>query len=159
MEAKGFVPNLERVLLAVDKSPNGQFTAHIAGLMAGSRGVPITLLPLDGASQKPSESKAEENNVIDEIIRRGASSGATRSKDDEPISVEVTVRPPQESTHGEAIKTEAKRGYDLLFIGLDKMKTPTGAFNSKVDEIAAAFEGPIATVVAQGKQLEEPSSK
>src|SRR5262249_32950253 len=31
-EAKEFVPNLERLLLAVDESPNGQFASHIAGL-------------------------------------------------------------------------------------------------------------------------------
>src|SRR5256885_10985122 len=32
-EAKGFVSNLERLLLAVDNSPNGKFTSHIAGLI------------------------------------------------------------------------------------------------------------------------------
>jgi hypothetical protein len=35
---------LERLLLAVDESENGKFTAHIAGLIAGSRGMPITVL-------------------------------------------------------------------------------------------------------------------
>src|ERR1700681_4084731 len=44
-EAKGFVPNLERLLLVVDESPNGKLTAHIAGLIASRRGVPITVLP------------------------------------------------------------------------------------------------------------------
>ena len=159
MEAKEFVPNLERLLLAVDNGPNGQFTSHIAGLVAGSRGMPITVLPLDGANQKPSENKeAESEHVIDEIIR-AAASGATRSMSDEPTSVEVTIRPALEPTHEEAITIEAKKGYDLLFIGLEKMKTPSGAFNSRIDEIAAAFEGPMATVMAQGKQLEEPTSK
>src|SRR4029077_17160110 len=32
LEAKEFVPNLERLLLVVDNSANGQFTSHIAGL-------------------------------------------------------------------------------------------------------------------------------
>ena len=159
MEAKEFVPNLERLLLAVDNGPNGQFTSHIAGLVAGSRGMPITVLPLDGANQKPSENKeAEREHVIDEIIR-AAASGATRSMSDEPTSVEVTIRPALEPTHQEAITIEAKKGYDLLFIGLEKMKTPSGAFNSRIDEIAAAFEGPMATVMAQGKQLKEPTPK
>ena len=159
MEAKEFVPNLERLLLAVDNGPNGQFTSHIAGLVAGSRGMPITVLPLDGANQKPSENKeAESEHVIDEIIK-AAASGATRSMSDEPTSVEVTIRPALEPTHQEAITIEAKKGYDLLFIGLEKMKTPSGAFNSRIDEIAAAFEGPMATVMAQGKQLKEPTPK
>ena len=35
MEAKGFVPNLERLLLAVDGSANGQFATRIGGMIAG----------------------------------------------------------------------------------------------------------------------------
>jgi hypothetical protein len=46
LAAKEFVPNLERLLLAVDHGANGQFTSHIAGLVAGRRGMPITVLPL-----------------------------------------------------------------------------------------------------------------
>src|SRR6185312_8190914 len=43
-EAKGFMPNVERLLLAVDDSPNGKFAAHLTGLLAGRRGTPTTLL-------------------------------------------------------------------------------------------------------------------
>ena len=158
MEAREFVPNLERLLLAVDNGPNGQFTSHIAGLVAGSRGMPITVLPLDGANQKPSEDKeAESEHVIDEIVK-AAASGATKSISADP-SVDVTIRPVLEPTHDQAVMIEAKKGYDLLFIGLEKMKTPSGAFHSRIDQIAAAFEGPMATIMAQGKQLEEPTSK
>src|SRR5580704_3122741 len=45
LEAKGFVPNLERLLLVVDESPNGAFASHIAGLIASRRGLPTTILP------------------------------------------------------------------------------------------------------------------
>src|SRR5436190_16349002 len=41
-EADGFVSNFERLLLAIDESPNGKFASHLAGLLAGSRGIPIT---------------------------------------------------------------------------------------------------------------------
>src|SRR5215213_1389974 len=44
-EARGFIPNLERLLLTVDESPNGKFAARLAGLIAGQRGLPITVLP------------------------------------------------------------------------------------------------------------------
>ena len=40
IEASGFVPNLERLLLAVDDSPNGSFASRLAGLIAGRRGLP-----------------------------------------------------------------------------------------------------------------------
>ena len=36
MEARGFVPNLERLLLAVDDSANGKFASRVAGLIAGA---------------------------------------------------------------------------------------------------------------------------
>ena len=48
-EAKGFVPNLERLLLAVDDSANGRFASRLAGVLAGPRGMPITVLPLPAA--------------------------------------------------------------------------------------------------------------
>src|SRR6516165_7046022 len=43
-EAKEFIPNLERLLLAMDESPNGKFAAQLAGLIAGSRALPMTVL-------------------------------------------------------------------------------------------------------------------
>ena len=161
LEAKEFVPNLERLLLAVDNGANGQFTSHIAGLLAGRRGMPITVLPLVTANNKQPESEegAEPGSLIEKTIRQAATISAARSKDDQPNPVEVIFRLSSEPTHEEAITTEAKKGYDLLFIGMDKMKTPSGGFNSKIDEIAAAFEGPMATVMAEGKQLEDPTSK
>ena len=42
LDAKGFVPNLERLLLATDDSANGKFAAHLAGIIAGSGGKPIS---------------------------------------------------------------------------------------------------------------------
>ena len=35
-DARGFVSNLERLLLAVDQSPNGKFAASLAGLSSGA---------------------------------------------------------------------------------------------------------------------------
>jgi nucleotide-binding universal stress UspA family protein len=161
LEAKEFVANLERLLLAVDNGAYGQFTSHISGLVAGRRGMPITVLPLMIANNKHSESKegAEGDSLIDKIIRQAAARSAARSKDGQPAPVEVIFRTAPEPTPEKAITTEAKKGYDLLFIGMDKMKTPSGGFNSKVDEIAAAFEGPMVTVMAEGKQLEDPTTK
>jgi Kef-type K+ transport system membrane component KefB len=38
MAEKGFVSKLERLLVAVDDSPNGQFGSRVAGMIAGTRG-------------------------------------------------------------------------------------------------------------------------
>jgi hypothetical protein len=47
-EAKGFITNVERLLVAVDNSPNGKLALHLAGLIAGSRGITTTILHLGG---------------------------------------------------------------------------------------------------------------
>src|SRR5262245_3421430 len=44
LEQRGFVPNLERLLVAADDSSNGKFALHIAGVLAGTHGVPATVL-------------------------------------------------------------------------------------------------------------------
>ena len=50
-EEKGFVPNLERLLIAVDDSPNGKFASRVAGMLAGTHGMPTTVLHIKDASQ------------------------------------------------------------------------------------------------------------
>src|SRR5262249_16608308 len=44
LEQRGFVPNLERLLIAVDDSPNGKFASRVAGILAGTHGMPATVL-------------------------------------------------------------------------------------------------------------------
>ena len=64
MEARGFVPNIERLLLAVDDSPNGRFASRLAGLIAGPRGMPITVVPL-GKDEAPTAAKKETPQPAD----------------------------------------------------------------------------------------------
>src|SRR5262245_36502242 len=51
LEEKGFVPNLERLLMAVDDSPNGKFASRVAGILAGTHGMPTTVLHIPDASK------------------------------------------------------------------------------------------------------------
>ena len=51
IEQRGFVPNLERLLVAVDDSPNGKFALRVAGVLAGTRGMPATVLHIPDASK------------------------------------------------------------------------------------------------------------
>ena len=159
-ETKEFVPSLERLLLAVDDGPNGRFTSHLAGLLAGRRGMPITVLPL-GNEKKPASDQSGEapgDIIIEEAIKGAAERNRSKLKDDSPAPVEIILRKP-ETTSEDAITTEAKKGYDLLFIGKEKMQTRTGAFSSDVDSLASAFDGPLAIAIAAEKQLDEPSTE
>jgi Kef-type K+ transport system membrane component KefB/nucleotide-binding universal stress UspA family protein len=163
-EAKGFVSNLERLLLVVDESPNGKFTSHIAGLIASRGGLPTTVLPKDlpksggkGKSKQPAEpDTAAEKTAAQALEAAAAVVKKTEPNEDEPAPVQVTVRKLSDSPIEETITSEAEKGYDLLFIGLQTTKSRSGAFNPEIAGMALAFEGPLAIVMGQGGQLDEP---
>jgi nucleotide-binding universal stress UspA family protein len=56
-EEKGFVGNLERLLLAVDHSPNADLAQKVAGWLAGPRELPTTVLAV---GPDPRETVADE---------------------------------------------------------------------------------------------------
>jgi Kef-type K+ transport system membrane component KefB/nucleotide-binding universal stress UspA family protein len=58
-EEKGFVSNLERLLIAVDDSANGKFASRVAGMLAGTHGMPTTVLHIKDAA------KIEDNEIVD----------------------------------------------------------------------------------------------
>src|SRR6476660_6416431 len=61
LEERGFVPNLERILVAVDNSANGKFASRVAGLLAGTHGMPTTVLHITDSAKikKPDEAKRD----------------------------------------------------------------------------------------------------
>jgi len=63
LEERGFVPNLERLLIAVDDSPNGKFASRVAGMLAGTRGMPATVLHIPDPSKIESTMPDNEAKV------------------------------------------------------------------------------------------------
>jgi nucleotide-binding universal stress UspA family protein len=160
-EAKGFVPNLERLLLAADDSANGKFAARLGGLLAGPRGMPITVLPLEpekkpkspDAGKAPADAKAPTSA---DVAKAAAESTRSQEKDETPLSpVEVTVRARAASTE-EAVAREAEKGHDLMLIGTRQMRGRSGGFHPEVARMAAAFDGPLALVAGDEAQLAQP---
>jgi nucleotide-binding universal stress UspA family protein len=157
-EARGFVSNLERLLLAVDQSPNGKFTARLAGLLAGARGIAITVVPLSGRDKSAGkQDEKEPGDRVEETVKAAAEDTklARSSDDDEPAPVDVTVRK-HRAPSGEIIAEEAKKGYDLLVVGIENTRGKSGGFHADVSRIASAFGGPLAVVSANGDHLKQP---
>ena len=157
-EAKEFIPNLERMLLAVDQSPNGKFAARLAGLIAGPRGLPTTVLPLSETSKNKAKGRGKQEDKEDRA-GEGVKAAAEESKqrqisEDEPGPVDVTVRRLDASSE-EAVAKEAKKGYDLLLVGVANTAT-NSAFHPDVTRIAAAFDGPLAVIFGKGIHLRQP---
>ncbi|WP_352495598.1 MULTISPECIES: cation:proton antiporter [unclassified Mesorhizobium] len=94
LDEYGFISRLERLLVLVDDSRIGKFTAHLAGLVGGGSGMPTTLLrlpttllqPKDGRIDRPSDDKA---------ITREAAKGAAI------VVMGVTQRPGEDLFFGE----------------------------------------------------------
>ena len=151
-EQNGFVANLERLLLAADESVNARFASHIAGLLAGWRGLPITVLHVDPEAQQ--DKKSDEGSL--EVIVRKAAKSIAEADQDSPGNIEITTRVPKESP-AEAIEEEARKGFDLLVVGMDKTLNAEGGFDWKIEDIAASFRSPMAISVAKGPHLKQPA--
>jgi Kef-type K+ transport system membrane component KefB/nucleotide-binding universal stress UspA family protein len=165
LEERGFVPNLERLLLAVDDSANGKFAARLAGLLAGPRGMPITVLPLSSAKTpkkaeskklQPDNSEPKEPTSAD-VVKTTADATRNGNEDDTPLSeVDVTVRA-SDQPPAEAVAEEVKKGYDLLFAAIETMRAKTGGFHPDLAGLTSSFEGPLAVVAAHGPHLKRPA--
>jgi Kef-type K+ transport system membrane component KefB/nucleotide-binding universal stress UspA family protein len=141
-EAKGFITNVERLLVAVDNSPNGKLALHLAGLIAGSRGITTTVLHLGGTRLEATIKAAIE------------ATGSSASDAESARRVHVTLRSnvlPVET----AVTREAQKGYGLLVLGMAKTVSSHGGFHEDVARIATMYEGPIAVVVARGVHVDD----
>jgi Kef-type K+ transport system membrane component KefB len=157
MDAKGFVPSLERLLLAVDNSPNGRFASRLAGLIAGARRLPVTVLQLaePPGRSKPGRSGEGAQDAVRDAIRGTADDGERAQHAKETMAADVTVRDVDPSRE-DAVVQEARKGYDLLFVGVERTRAKTGSFHVDVARIASRFDGPLAIVAANGVHLSQP---
>jgi Kef-type K+ transport system membrane component KefB/nucleotide-binding universal stress UspA family protein len=144
-EAKGFVTNVERLLLAADDSPNGKLALRLAALIAGSRGITTTVLRLG------------QENPAGAIRAAIAKPDKTQLRPHKEESREVHVTLRSEALPAvSAVEREVQKGYGLLVLGLAKTVSPAGGFDEDIARIVAAHEGPLAVVVARGPHVLAP---
>jgi K+:H+ antiporter len=167
IDARGFVTNLERLLVVADDSPNGKFAARLAGVIGGSSGKPTTVLELSehndakepGKSDKgPGAGPAIPEKQPDEVahhVKSAAERMTPLDASDEEKRGNVDVTTVRKRTIGpDAIEAEARKGYGLFIIGVGDTHDPKGGFGKDVSRIAATFEGPVAIVDTQDSNAE-----
>lgn len=169
LDARGFVTNLERLLLVVDDSPNGKLAARVAGIIGGSGGKPTTILEMtagaerddaDGKTRRAGEVAEPQRETSAQKVKSAAERVTmleTHPDEETPGHVEVsTVHKhfvgPQE------IAEEARKGYDLLVVGIAKAHASGGGFSEDVSTIVKGFEGPLA-IVDSRQSPTDPLSK
>jgi nucleotide-binding universal stress UspA family protein len=166
VDAKGFLPQVERLLLAVDDSPAGRFVSRLTGVVAGARGIPTTVLHLESSAGADADRPAQPDpGAASQRLQKDVEASAVKAADHtEQTEVIRPDKVPVKTTHApqgdadRAVAREAGKGYDLLLIGLDDMIGPDGGFHDNVSRIAAGFAGPLAVVVTRGDHHDRPST-
>jgi len=81
LEKTGFVANLERLLIAVDNSINGKFAARLAGMIAGTHGMPTTIMQIkaEDADEDASSNNSDGENTAE--ADKGAGEGTDAATD------------------------------------------------------------------------------
>src|SRR5436305_262170 len=132
------------VLFMVDDSPSGHFASRLAGLLAGSRRIPTTIL------EAPPRARTRQRRKAEAVAKATASTAEPdMAEADAPAGpVDITTRP-QSDVVEEAVAREARKGYDLLFIGVEPV-AQEDAFDDKVARIAGEFKGAFAIAAARG---------
>jgi len=155
IDARSFVTNLERLLLAADDSANGKFASRLAGVIAGSGGKPTTVVDMSkeergNASAAKANGKGSHEKESHEEVKDAAETSTTlEAHPDEKKSGKVDVTRYQDDTSGHAaIAGEARKGYDFLIVGIAKTRDPKGGFSKDISLITRGFEGPVAVVDA-----------
>jgi nucleotide-binding universal stress UspA family protein len=153
-EAKGFIPNIERLLVAVDGSANGRLALRLAGLLAASRGITTTVLHLGGGN--PADIRSAISAIADrsrEEERRDMAHATTAHATMAHVTLRTGALPPDA-----AVTREVRKGYGLLVLGIAKTVAPQGGFDEEISRIAAIYDGPLAVVVARGPHIDTPDA-
>jgi Kef-type K+ transport system membrane component KefB/nucleotide-binding universal stress UspA family protein len=146
-EALGFVKHIERLLVAVDDSPSGRLASRLAGLLAGVRHIPTTVVHFDPTGSD-GDAAAERTEAT---VKAGANEATTPRKDE----VDITTRTQKTNTLEAAIAAEAKKGYGLLVIGRDPVFAGN-AFDPRMTRSVAAFGGSFAIAIARPGGADAP---
>ena len=156
-EAKGFVANLERLLIAVDESANGRFASRLAGLLAGVRGIPASVLHVGADAQAHRHPRKDDASAEAAVQASAAKTAKVEEAEQKmrPTRVEVTTLDKHQAT-GAAVAFEAQKGYDFLIIGVDEPVGASGEFCPEAERAAGGFDGPMAVVIGRGQHIADP---
>jgi hypothetical protein len=130
----------------------------LAGLLSGSQRIPSTVLQfVSGADSGEQRTRLTRAGEVRAIVEDAASAAEIESAHAEAVATPVDITTRQAELTEQAIAEEARKGYDLLLIGVEPAVSADGEIDAKIAGIAAAFDGPIAIAVARGPHYREPA--
>jgi Kef-type K+ transport system membrane component KefB/nucleotide-binding universal stress UspA family protein len=160
MEERGFLPKLERLLVAVDESTNGTFATRVAGIVAGSNGMPTTVMHIKtdkktgkAAEEAELEKAQAAGDTVLEVAERAEHALTSAEKSDVKLEITTLV---ENAPKKAAIEEEAEKGYDLMIIGLDKTVVRKNQFHASVTNLAAGYDGALIVADARAEHRKHP---
>jgi Kef-type K+ transport system membrane component KefB/nucleotide-binding universal stress UspA family protein len=147
-EAIGFVPKIERMLVAVDASPSGQYASRLAGLLAGVRRMATTVIHFEYESAGSRRGRVKRAERTTTVLKENAEEGVEAGPAD-PGSGLPAITARVEQPDEKAIAVEAKKGYGFLVIGREPA-SGGDTFHEQITRSAAEFGGPFAIAIARG---------
>ncbi len=101
---------------------------------------------MSGAQSRIESAADLRSDPLAKEVEAGARKSAAKVIADEaepdPEQVHLTERVPLDAP-AEVVKDEARKGYDLMFIGLDGSVEEDGGFAPKATQLSAGFDGPL----------------
>ena len=158
-EAGDFVPGLERVLVAVDRSANGQFASRLAGLFVGSRQIMTTVLAVGGLAGRQASAGPPSADIVRTTAEAVAAQAAAQTSGKNVAREPVSVAAQDVDGTSDAVLREAKKGYDLMFVGIARplgRGSSAAPFDPEIEHIAKTFAGALGIVIANGEDLRKP---
>ncbi|HTO83599.1 MAG TPA: cation:proton antiporter [Methylomirabilota bacterium] len=131
------LPQMERALIYVDDSPNGRLAARLAGLFAARQKILATVL-----EHKPNGGHDPEQAGSREQVTEAARAGGETA----PASEQLVLA--RAAGNEDALKKEIARGYDIVFVGIDRPLIETDhRFADRLQELVNDFDGPVAIAI------------
>ena len=158
-EEKGFVANLERLLIAVDDSANGKFASRVAGMLAGPHGMPTTVLHITDASKietlpegktaaAPDPVAVESKNQVRAADKKADEKKTEAVKDDKLTSEEKKAV----KAEGKAQEKKAKHAGETVKQAAEQIKskqTVEEKVSTPVEVTTIVHEAPGPEIIAE----------
>jgi K+:H+ antiporter len=148
LEEKGFVPNLERILVAVDDSPNGKFASRVAGILAGTRGMPTTVLHIPDAS-KIESTMPEDPNKLSAAGFKTVDKKAEQESEEKQVNGKKNGKTNQKSEKQEEKAEEAGEAVQQAAAQIKNKQKKEEQVDAPVDVTTIVHEQPSQALIAE----------
>lgn len=163
-EHRQSLPRMERALVYVDASRNGEMTASLGGLFAVRQNVLMTLLDASPNGDAKAGTSAGRERLQAAAAKAQAQAHNGRAATNTAAPADAGTRmigqllQARSVTNGDALKGEIAKGYDIAFVGIRQPLTASAPrFEEPLQGLVTDFNGPIAILINGRRLAFEPN--